>query len=68
MKLSIDNILIDHHTKTNEYSKTSWNCNKRKIYPLKHYRMASVEVGYPLSTFKGSKELIHSGRCAFLGK
>lgn len=30
--------------------------------------MASVEVGYPLSSLRGTKELVHGVRCAFLGK
>ena len=38
------------------------------ITPHVHYRMASVEVGYPLKEFLGTKELVHGGYTSFLGR
>lgn len=65
---------IGQCTLTDKYVSAHWNTNRKanmiskQVVKRVHYRMASVEVGYPLDTFRGLKELIHGGRCAFLGK
>ena len=59
---------LGQRTQTDKYSTEMWNCNEKRFAPHTHYRMASVEVGYPLSTFRGTRELIHGGRCAYMGE
>lgn len=63
-------LLSGHLTQTRKYTGAQWNRNENanNIPLLRHYRMASVEVGYPLSSLRGTKELTHGVRCAFLGE
>lgn len=64
----------DQSTLTDRFANEEWNCNRdekstiARSTPHVHYRMASIEVGYPLSSFRGTKDLIHGGRCGYLGK
>lgn len=60
--------ILGQRTQNDTYSTADWNCNQKRITPRIHYRVASVEVGYPLSTFRGTRELIHGGRCAYMGE
>ena len=59
-------------TETQNCIREDWNCNKnmsrRFLSQLKHYRIAFIEVGYPLSTLSGTKELMHGTLTAFYGK
>lgn len=58
-------------TETQNCFGEDWNRNKMMSRPylseFKHYRIAFVEVGYPLSTLSGTKELIHGTLTAFYG-
>lgn len=40
----------------------------RKVVPRVHYRLVTGEAGYPLSTFKGSRELFEAAHDGFIGK
>lgn len=62
-------INTDQHTLTARYVKSYWNTNHEINFVTErtHYRMASIEVGYPLEMFRGTKELVHAGKCGFLG-
>lgn len=59
----------DQSTLTASYVNANWNTNRKSnlVMERTHYRMASLEAGYPLEMFRGTKELIHAGRCGFLG-
>ena len=39
-----------------------------RVIPRIHYRLALVEVGYPLRYLRGTKELIHGTRTAYIGE
>lgn len=61
---------LDQETLTDEYTDAKWVCNsgrKLKIIPQRHYRLALVEVGYPLSDLKGTQELLCGPFDAFEG-
>lgn len=54
---------------TDKYQSATWNCNKSyRLIAHVHYRMAMVEVGYPLKFLLGTKELIHTTLKAFIGE
>lgn len=60
----------DQHTFTDKYRTARWNYNAasaNRIAPRVHYRMALVEVGYPLKYLTGTKELLHATYTAFIG-
>ncbi|KDQ11171.1 hypothetical protein BOTBODRAFT_468590 [Botryobasidium botryosum FD-172 SS1] len=56
--------LTDQRTRTNEYMACPWVCrsSRLRVVPHVHYRMFTRLAGYPLSSFKDSKELLKCAR------
>ncbi|KDQ14419.1 hypothetical protein BOTBODRAFT_187790 [Botryobasidium botryosum FD-172 SS1] len=54
----------DQRTRTNDYITCSWarQSSHLRITPRVHYRMFSAPAGYPLSSFKDSRELLKCAR------
>ena len=62
--------ILGQRSLTDRYQTASWNCHKvvgPPITPHIHYRLALVEVGYPLKNLVGTKELMHATHNAFSG-
>lgn len=62
--------ILGQRSLTDTYQTASWNCHnvaEPPITPHTHYRLALVEVGYPLKNLVGTKELMHATHNAFSG-
>ena len=64
-------LFLDQRSLTDAYDSASWNRNtdfSHRLASRIHYRLALMEVGYPLRYLQGTKELIHGTRTAYIGK